>query len=53
MLVAFSTHYPSSFRKAVVINAPSFIGSIWKICSKVLPASVNSKVNILGPVRRS
>jgi hypothetical protein len=49
VLVAFSTHYPSSFRKAVIINAPPFIGHVWGICSKVLPASVNAKVNILGP----
>jgi len=49
VLLAFSTHYPSSFRKAVIINAPSFIGSLWGACSKVLPDSVNAKVNILGP----
>lgn len=49
VLVAFSTHYPSSFRKAVVINAPPFVGSLWGLCAKVLPASVNAKVNILGP----
>lgn len=48
VLLAFSTHYPSSFRKACIINAPSFIGWLWGIFSKVLPASVNSKVNILG-----
>jgi len=49
VLLAFSTHYPSSFRKAVIINAPSFIGHVWGACSKVLPDSVNAKVNILGP----
>ena len=49
VLVAFSTHYPSSFRKAVVINAPPFVGTLWGLCAKVLPASVNAKVNILGP----
>jgi len=47
VLLAFSTHYPSSFRKAVIINAPPFIGGVWKMCAKVLPASVNAKVNIL------
>ena len=49
VLVAFSTHYPSSFRKAVVINAPPSVGFLWGLCAKVLPASVNAKVNILGP----
>ena len=48
VLLAFSTHYPSSFRKACIINAPSFIGWLWGMFSKVLPASVNAKVNILG-----
>ena len=48
VLLAFSTHYPSSFRKACIINAPSFIGWLWGMFSKVLPASVSAKVNILG-----
>ena len=47
VLIAFSTHYPSSFRKACIINAPPFVGGTWKLVSKVLPASVNAKVNIL------
>ena len=48
VLLAFATHYPSSFRKAVVINAPNFIGTAWGIVSAVLPKSVKEKVNIMG-----
>ena len=29
VLLNFATHYPSSFRKAVIINAPSFIPRFW------------------------
>lgn len=48
VMLAFATHYPSSFSKAVVINAPSFMASLYRILSTVLPASVKAKVSILG-----
>lgn len=48
VLLAFATHYPTSFRKALVINAPSFVGGAWKLVSTVLPKSVKEKVNIMG-----
>lgn len=48
VMLAFATHYPSSFSKAVVINAPSFMARLYRILSTVLPASVKAKVNILG-----
>jgi len=48
ILVNFSTHYPSSFRKAVILNAPSFLPPFWRMVSSVLPKSVTAKVNILG-----
>jgi len=48
VLIAFSTHYPSSFRKAVIINTPSWMPKIWKMVSAVLPKSVTAKVNIVG-----
>jgi len=49
ILLNFATHYPSSFRKAVIINAPSFINWLWSSVSGVLPKSVKAKVKILGP----
>ena len=48
VLMAFATHYPSSFRKAVIINAPEVFGFAWRFVSTVLPASVTDKVNVLG-----
>eukprot|EP00967_Tisochrysis_lutea_P007047 scaffold8382_cov26-Tisochrysis_lutea.AAC.3 len=45
VLLAFATHYPTSFRKALVINAPSFVGGAWKLVSTVLPKSVKEKVS--------
>ena len=48
VLIAFSTHYPSSFRKAVIINTPSWMPKLWAIVSAVLPKSVTAKVAILG-----
>jgi len=48
VMLAFATHYPSSFSKAVVINAPSFMAHLYRILSTVLPASVKAKVSILG-----
>lgn len=48
VMLAFATHYPSSFSKAVVINAPSFMARLYRILSTVLPASVKAKVSILG-----
>jgi len=48
VMLAFATHYPSSFSKAVVINAPSFMERLYRILSTVLPASVKAKVSILG-----
>jgi len=48
VLSAFATHYPSSFRKATVINAPGFANGAWRMVSTVLPKSVKEKVNIMG-----
>lgn len=48
VLKAFSTHYPSSTRKACVINAPGFFSKIWAMVSPVLPKTVTDKVLILG-----
>jgi len=48
ILLNFSTHYPSSFRKAVILNAPAFLPPFWRMISGVLPKSVTAKVNILG-----
>ena len=44
----YSSHYPSSFRKAAVINAPPWLPRFWRLISFVLPASVKAKVRILG-----
>ena len=35
VLIAFSTHYPSSFRKAFLINAPPFFVGMWNFLSQV------------------
>lgn len=48
VLGAFATHYPSSFAKAVVINAPPVFVRAWGFVSSVLPASVKAKVKICG-----
>jgi len=48
VLGAFSTHYPSSFSKAAIINTPKAFLSIWNVIAAVLPESVRSKVIILG-----
>ena len=48
VLLNFATHYPSSFRKAVIINAPSFIPRFWGFVSGVLPNSVKAKVVFKG-----
>ena len=48
VLIAFSTHYPQSFRKAVIINAPGWLPKLWRLVSAVLPQSVTAKVDILG-----
>jgi len=37
VLLAFATHYPTSFRKALVINAPPFVNGSWRLVSTVLP----------------
>ena len=36
VLVAFSTHNPSSFHKAYLINVPTFFVRVWALISKVL-----------------
>ena len=46
LLVAFSTHYPSSFHKAYLINVPTFFVRVWALISKVLPDSVNAKIEL-------
>ncbi|KAL1521350.1 hypothetical protein AB1Y20_021017 [Prymnesium parvum] len=48
VLINFSTHYPSSFRKACLINCPSWMPKLWGLVSVVLPKSVTAKVLILG-----
>jgi len=48
VLSAFSTHYPSSFRKACLLNCPTWMPKLWRIVSVVLPKSVTDKVLILG-----
>lgn len=48
ILLNFATHYPSSFRKAAIINAPSFLPRFWRLVAMVLPRSVKAKVVILG-----
>jgi len=45
---AFATHYPSSFSKAVVINAPSLFVGLYRVLSKLLSPHVIARVNILG-----
>ena len=49
VLSAFATHYPSSFRKATVINAPGFANGAWRMVSTVLPKSVKEKVPLPWP----
>jgi hypothetical protein len=52
VLLSFATHYPTSFRKALVINAPPFVGGAWRLVSTVLPKSVKDKVRAApGPTR--
>jgi len=48
VLLAFATHYPSSFAKAVIINSPPVLYSVWSVVASVLPNSVKSKVKIMG-----
>ena len=48
VLLNFSTHYPSSFQKACLLNCPSWMPKLWGIVSMVLPKSVTAKVLILG-----
>jgi len=48
ILLNYSTHYPSSFRKAAVVNAPPWLPRVWRMISHVLPQSVKAKVKILG-----
>jgi hypothetical protein len=48
ILLNYSTHYPSSFRKAAVVNAPPWLPRVWRMVSHVLPNSVKAKVKILG-----
>lgn len=47
ILLNYSSHYPSSFRKACVLNAPSWLPRMWRLISTVLPQSVKAKVRIL------
>ena len=48
VLLAFTTHYPQSMVKAVIINAPDFLPFFWRLIAVVLPASVKAKVDIRG-----
>jgi len=48
ILLNYSAHYPSSFRKAAVVNAPPWLPRMWGMISHVLPNSVKAKVKILG-----
>jgi hypothetical protein len=48
VLLAFATHYPSSFCKCCVINAPAFLPPIWRMVCVVLPESVKAKCKIFG-----
>ena len=48
ILLNYSTHYPQSFRKAAVLNAPAWLPRIWRLISHVLPTSVKAKVRLLG-----
>jgi len=48
ILLNYSSHYPCSFRKAALINAPQWLPRVWRIISTVLPQSVKAKVRILG-----
>ena len=48
ILMNYAACYPQSFRKAAVINAPSWLPRIWRMVSYVLPQSVKAKVKILG-----
>ena len=47
ILLNYSSHYPSSFRKAAVVNAPPWLPRMWRMISHVLPTSVKAKVKIL------
>lgn len=48
ILLNYSAHYPQSFRKAAIVNAPPWLPRMWRIISGVLPNSVKAKVRILG-----
>ena len=48
ILLNYSAHYPSSFRKAALVNAPHWLPRMWRMISHVLPNSVKAKVRILG-----
>ena len=48
ILMNYSAHYPSSFRKAAVVKAPPWLPRVWRMVSHVLPQSVKAKVKILG-----
>jgi len=48
ILLNYSAHYPSSFRKAAVVNAPPWLPRMWRMIAHVLPNSVKAKVKIMG-----
>ena len=48
ILLNYSSHYPQSFRKAAVINAPPWLPRMWRMISHVLPNSVKAKVVFKG-----
>ena len=49
ILLNYSAHYPQSFRKAAIVNAPPWLPRMWRIISGVLPNSVKAKVSA-GPL---
>jgi len=37
-----SLHYPGSMRRAILVQAPFWLGSMWKVVKGILPASVTA-----------
>ena len=46
ILLNYSAHYPQSFRKAAIVNAPPWLPRMWRMISAVLPNSVKAKVSV-------
>lgn len=48
MLIVLQEMFPDVLRKVLIINAPSFISTIWTLISPVLAKQTQQKVEFMG-----